>query len=443
MKAKIKTGLKRTLMVILLFITFVIIINTSAFDEELRPEVIEIMKTSEYPTVEGNAYFALMGLKAAADKSITQTGHELVQRYIDNLKNGIDTITNSDFDEILAIKPEDHKLYSNDMSHTCFSNPEFDCLTLDHDGFYNNFYQGDLNQPRLKQQLSRYQDIVQMKSYQNFNEGGFGMPLPEYSGFMKLNQIHLINQYKNFPKLQFLKELNASIKFSKLLLTEGEYLIDKMVALSGIRKNIMFLSEYLRNNEVDDEGLKVIEQILTLLTPEELNLSKSFESEANLMFKQSVLIEKDMSIFNHVFYQPNATKNDYFENNITEHLAWAQLSLKDFIKARSLKSTRKPSLLSKLRPHFLYNFIGKVLNESAASFNIDDYVARGFDLNNMIILVQLQLQIKLSEYQEIDNILSQPENANPYNDKPFDYDGEKGILKFECLDDFQKCEIKI
>ncbi len=435
MKTKIIKGIKIIFLIIVLFVTTVVVINTSPFDEELSPEIIKIIKEPSYPQVKDNAYFALMGFQAQKDKNIIEVGHQLIQRYIQNRSNNNDSLLDADYDEILGTKMTINSKVI-ELLATCDNKVSPNCLTELSQKFNESF----VNDADLSVLLTRYRNITHMKHYHNYTDGGFGGPIPSFLPLMRVSQIHLVNNYKNQSNLEFINQLLIDMSFWKKMLGEGTLLIDKMVALNGIRIDLIYLSEFIRNQQIDAQVLSEINKILSPLSSQEMDLSEALISESKLMFDLREWIEKDLSFFERLLFQPNATSNYHYELNLKKQLEWSQKPLKQFIKDRNSKKEYESP--SKLQIHYLYNFIGKYFIEVSGPY-IDDYVARTYDINNIFKLVKIQLQVKLSETQSTEEILSKPDNSNPFDGQPFNYDQDNGTLKFECLDKFRKCEIKI
>ena len=66
------------------FILTALLVNLSVFDEDLKPEVASILQPVQVPPHEDNAYFAIWGMIATADKDVVETGVRLVERYQHN-----------------------------------------------------------------------------------------------------------------------------------------------------------------------------------------------------------------------------------------------------------------------------------------------------------------------------------------------------------------------
>ena len=437
MKSKIKKGLKITLLVIVVFFTVVAVINTAPFDQELKPEVIELMRKPAYPEIKDNAYFALMGINAAENKNIIEVGNQLIQRHMANRNNNDDALNDSDYEEILGLNKNSVANWMNDYS-PCQRRINFDCLTSQDNDIFKNIY----SRQRFQLMLKRYQEIIGMKIYNNFSDWSLGTPFPPYGSLSRISDIHLTYLYRNDSSHEFLLNLNRDQKFWKNMLTNGTMVLDKMVAISKIKINISYLSEYIRKNKINDEDLLLINEMLIPLLTKQLNLSASFKNESRSMLLFNHSIEKEMTFYDNLFYQPNASSNYLYENTIKRQLYWCNLPMDEFIELR--KSVKELQPASKLQLHYLYNFIGKtLLDYSAGASAVGDYVGRGFDTNNMIKMVQIQLQHKLSKNIGMTEMLSKQENSNPYDGKSFNFDNQNGILSFECLDTFKKCEIKI
>lgn len=305
--------------------------------------------------------------------------------------------------------------------------------------------QSPIKDKRLILMLERYQHILTMRNYENYQqiELQFILPSPQYFMMMRLSQISLAHSFLSGQPEQFLEELNKDVRFWKMIFTHGDYLIDKMAAQSAIRNDIYALSKWIRmTQEISEQHLKMIDTILKPLSNKDLDLSESFKAEARMTLSLYGSLETNNQFYDNLFYQPNATLNEYYNKHIKQQLKIAQLPLEQLLKARSLEKQSPNNSHRSFKFSDLYNFIGKMLN-AYSGCACSDYIVRGYDLNNIIKMVDIQLQTKSSENQSLSDLLKQKENVNPYNNKPFDYDEQSKSIKFECLDSFSQCEIII
>ncbi len=429
---KTKTALKTLFSVIALFIVVVLLINTAPFDEKLNPEVVEILQSKPMPVAQGNAYFALIGIKTELENNITDAGFKIIQEHIKQQGNILTT-------------PESNNVDSNWMinyQNNCNSKNNNDCLIQ----LKQQISEHPIDNKRLKLMLSRYQKIIAMPMYRNYQEPKFNiyMPTNQYSIMMKLSKIYIASNYQVGSALELLKILDTDLKFWKMMLNDSTYLIDKMVALNAIRSDIYTLSTLIRDNDNFSElELSLIQTILNPLSAEELDLTESFIAESRVAFKLFESFGYNDSFFDNLFYQPNATLNEYYEQNIKEQKKYSKLSLGSLIDTRTLeKQTAKSTRFNILKFSNLYNFHGKML-VAYSGCACSDYVVRGYDLNNIIKMVDIQLQTKLSSFNKVEQIITKSKNINPFNNKKFDYDSSAKILKFDCLDQYSQCSIKI
>jgi len=434
MKSFIKTFLKFASVVIVLFVAIVMLINTSPFDEELSPEVKKIIQDVPMPVVEGNAYYAIMGINTQANKDIIEAGHELILRYLENRKNGVDDIIAKDYKEILGNTISNGQSWQSEVKY-CDEN-EINCLSYLSKNTTNEY----LNTPILQALLKRYSEISEMKVFSSFIDRTFATPLISYASMTRLSQVKLASAYKLENRAEFLKLLNKDIKFWKVLLNQGSLFIDKMVAVSAINRNLSYLSEYIRDNSLVESDHILINEMLIALTPIELDFSKSFiaESIPFLNLTDEMTMGTGFSWYENFLYQPNATKNLFYEREVKSNVKLAQLTLHDLIKARN---SGVVDYNNGFELHYIYNFLGKTLLEYNNSLAYTDYIVRAHDLNNMIKMVAIQYQVKIDD-QPIQQILSQPQNVNIYNGQSFEYDEDSQLLQFKCLAHYQECRIK-
>lgn len=439
MKKNTKTIIKSLFIIIGLFVAIVLIINTSPFDEELNPQLVEILKDKPMPDLEDNAFFAIIGMRSAGTENMNQVGFDLMTRYIENLKKGDDKLTLADYEEITKVKNFGTELDRQwvDKIFVCNSKEEFNCLTKTSNLLTDEILQNQ----QLQMMLKRYEKIINMKSYKNYQNTTYLTPSPSYSKMFTLSQVKLASDYRLDFRDNFLPSLAQDLAFWKLQMTEGLLLIDKMIGYAGVKKDLNYLSEYIRNNEISDEEGRLIESILTPLTRSEIDLSESFKFETR--FARSSLTEQFNGKFDFesLLYQPNATINLYYKQLQESAYIDSNLTLKTFIDRRNSQTiTHSPSL--SLNPKNLYNLTGKLLGPELECA-CHNYIGRGYDLINIMKMVSIQFQIKQDEDINISSILNKQENQNPYNSQPFDFNNETKEMSFECLDAHLDCKIYI
>ena len=435
----IKKGIKRLLLVIVLFFLTIFIINTDPFDEKLRPEVVELLKEPKLPAATGNAFYASMGLLNIIDADITQAGLHRIQKTIENSKQGIRGLTIKQNEQLYGANSKVDLFWQRPIM-TCEMVYNINCLSQDYNGFYSNSFDSQINNPRLQTLLQRFDQILEMDTYKVYLDSEIILIDSPYSSLRKLGEIQLINKYKNYSSIEFLKQLHKNLKFWKMVLTQGDFLIDKMVAFSQIRRDVLHLSEFLRAHEIKQSELVIINKILEPLSSKDMDLSNTFKAESKHVFKMNNTLEESYPFYDSWFYQPNATNNAYYEKSLKPQIQLNQLPLKQLIQFRKKETQKKPT--SKFKIHYLYNYMGKLLIENTMCI-CDDYMVRAHDTANMIKLVSIQLQLKLDKNNDVSQLLAKAENLNPYDDKPFTYNKADGIIKFKCLDKFQECKVKL
>ncbi len=431
--------IKTILLVLVLFCLTIVIINTSPFDEKLNPQVVEILKDAPFPPVEGNAYFASLGLLEIYGRDINQTGEQIIKYMIENKKENRNELTKEQRLEFFELNT-DLDLFWQVPVLSCEMQNNNGCLSKNYGDFYDSSFKSGINQPRLQLLLQRFDKILTMDTYQVYLDSGTFVDILPYSNLRKLGEIQLINKYKNYSHEEFLKQLYIDITFWKMVLTQSDFLLEKIMAVSQIRKDVLFLSEFLRLNEVDSNNLTLMKNILKPLSAKDKDLSDAFETEARYMFNMSYEMEKSSSFFDNLFFQPNATNNYYYEISLKPIKQLSKKPLKQFILIRQIDKRKTPEF--KFKFHYFYNFIGKMLSEYGKP-NAGDYISRMHDTDNMIRLIDIQLQIKLSKNKDIYSILSKPQNLNPYTDKPYEYNQKENTIGFDCIDDFMDCQVRM
>jgi len=451
-----KKALLGLVAMIILFISLALFINLSIFDEELSPEIVEILKPSQKAPLDSssdseNAYFALWGISAADDKDMFVVGKKLIERYFSNRETkNLDQLSEQDYNEILGNENIDDTWLKS--IETCQSRLKPNCTSQ----LSKKLIGEPIINPRLDLLLSRYLQMIKLTNYQQVDNLSFTSPLPNYGTLMKLSRINIARSYNSDAPQEFSLKIAKDLKFWKLMLEQGDTLIDKMVAIARIWDNLQALSEYINNQKnLTASDYKAFESILSPLTSAQLNISEAFSFELRMMYQMLTTIDPEQLestlgvSATPVFWmiQPNATINDYHQYFIQPIEQLSQLSVQDFSNAISKIPDGQVTCCFKelesmpnFTPSSLYNLGGKVLLP-AAHFQAQDYLARAHDINTMFSLIKLQIEIKQSPHTSINEVINHSKIVNPYTGKPMEFELESGLLGFDCLDTDSVCKI--
>lgn len=435
MKTFYKSSLNKLLIIFGIFICTVIVANLSLFDERLNPKITAINQANPQNSVDGNAYYAIMGITAVADKKIADAGRELLERYKQNRKNDDDSLNQNDYTEILG---GDDKSWQNKYGDYLGCSKKHGCLIR----LSEQLKSMPINDTRLTLMLQRYDSIIRMPNFSNFNDITVGTPMPEYGVFLKLSQLKLASLYNFELKSTFLSQIKTNFEFWKMLLVDSEMLLDKMVALRGIRNDLHYLSEYIQNNEISEQQFSFINSFLKPMTKAELDISESFTSESRTIFKWIDSIDSTTFNFDALLLQANASKNSYYKYFTEPLIKLSQLSVKDFVKELGHQESLQIESLLGFSPSSLYNYSGKAL-VTENFCNCWNYIARGHDFNNIINLVKLQLNLKKLGLEDIQQAVLNSKIINPYTDKAYNFDRNGNWLQFDCLETSSKCQVKL
>ena len=431
------------------FILTALLVNLSVFDEDLKPEVASILQPVQVPPHEDNAYFAIWGMIATADKDVVETGVRLVERYQHNQeKNDLDTLTAEDYAEILGATSLDEE-WKKDYQN-CNARIKYGCSAELRTALQNT----PIISQRLLLMLERHEHILSMSTYKNSGPSSFLSPLPSYGTAMKLSQIKLANLYNSGTSLDFLKQLAVDIRFWKMLLEQGSELIDKMVGVAGIWADVQHLSEFLTTHELSEDETLLVMSLLTPLTKDELDIGEAFKSEQRTLFlpltspNVYTLPGLTPAVANWLT-QTNATQNSYYQHITAPMLRLSSLSEAEFTAYIHDSPSGREAIddMITIWPGSLYNLGGKILLAQLLG-SPADYIARVHDVNNMISLVKLQLSSQAEEVVPFESVLSKLKSASPQSSevlagKALKYDAEEGWLQFDCLDKPSLCGIKL
>jgi len=426
------------LAVFLLLLFIVVFVNISVFDEELEPEVVNLLQPIVMPRDKDNAFYAIWGLEASTRMNLVETGKALILKYQLNKGQKVDD----------GLSPAENldKHWKNEIEN-CVARKQSNCSSLLNAQLDDKPIQSE----RLELMLTRYRQIIAMSEFQQIDDKTITSPLPPYGTLMKLKRIHLARILDNDNFEEFYTHLKNDLRFWKMLLMKGDSLLDKMIAVVSIWSDLHTISEYVaKHNITSTEQLSNLKVILVELTPEELDIGESFIFEQRAFNKYlKNHANNDTSWFRNWLFQPNATLNAY-NRLFTQQLV--QLSTQSSMNFyETIRETHNGELvccfkdLKQLRtvsPSSIYNYAGKLVL-STSSFQAQDYIARVHDLNGMLSLVRLKLSLQSINKSEFTNAISTSNDRNPFNEQAMEFNNNQTRLGFSCLDKSSVCWVDL
>ena len=419
---------------LLVFALFIVVINSSIFDEELHPEVKLAMQVPPEINPQKNAYLALFGMQAAAGKDMQQVGIQLTTRYLQNRdQHQRDELTQEEIQEIAGGKNLDEAWSKQYKS--CNSRQENGCLAK----MVAQINSTPMTDTRFNVMLKRYQQLLEMQDYQELQNASAATPLPQFGLALDVAKIYLAQASTEKNPMTFLTALQKDMRFWRRVLSQGNAIISKMIAIAALRNDLQYLSEFMQSKTLTEEQKTLIQQLLVTLDSEELNIAEAISGEGRWLATEFNYVEKNW--LSRMAFQYNATLNANYFYAIKHDVELAKLSSIQLAKALAQVRINEDSPLT-WSPSSLYNFIGKALVATAHPY-MQDYIARVHDLNGMILLVQLQLSLKGTPNDAIESSVQNSPIKNPYTNQAMQWNQAEAALQFNCLASKSICRINI
>lgn len=445
---KPSTLLRRLLLMVVSLTTALMLIaalvNLSVFDEDLIPELSDIMQAEQSPPHNDNAYLAMWGISATADRDMIDAGVGLVERSRENRgTHGQDTLTASDYMEILGKESPDEAWLDG---FQCNARTTTGCLSA----ISANLKETPVTSQRAQLLFERHQHILQMTTYYNVFDLSHTSPLPPFVILLKLSRIELARLAGSDSPMGFMEQISVDMRFWKMILEDGSSVLDKMIGVAGMWNDLQFLSDYLASNELSGSERQFARSLLGPLTDSQLDISDSFKSEQRVVSRTLDLILNHRSTFDFGplvsawLIQPNATLNSHYQHLINPLLHLSALSRVDFAaQTRIVDGIRRTTdnadveEMTRIWPGTPYNLGGKIFLKRISG-GYSAYIARVHDLNSMIGLVDLQLQLLSKSMVSIEDLLDHPDQgelqiSEELKGKDLEFDANDGWLQFECL----------
>lgn len=428
---KVKFLSIRAIFLLLAIFIFTVFINLSWFDENLRAE-IQALQTPQPVSLDNNGYPLLFGLASADDKDPFTVGQTIIeaQRVLYAQKKKIE-LNAEQLENIVGGTGLDNEWQESYKSLSCLSRISLNNCA---EKLAEEIQRSGIDHPRLQILLSRYEVIQQQKRFRENEEWDAYSPIPPYTLLMQVSRIHLASTLNQPDNQMFLDFVTKDLLFWKTMLSDGQLLIAKMVALAGIRNDLDNISFAIRTGRLNNTELDSISKFLLPLTLEERNIGETFLAEFRVSILNNESLEHTyggLSVFEKLLWQRNATVNaDYL--TFAEPLQnLSSLTANDFyLQEGFTKLTFSVPTL----PSSLYNLSGKMsLRDARANYNLQDYITRVHDLNTMISVVLLQAELALNPGGSIQEFVDNSEYINPYTLTPMVYDGISGTVGIDCL----------
>lgn len=424
-----------------ILIVFTIVINLSWFDEDLHPDLARLAEAQPV-SMQGNAYPAVYGFKAADDTDARAAGLAIIERLREHYRTAERvSLTDGELNELLGNPPADEVWRDRFPSISCVSRFELDCA----DRLISDFDMVEQLPPRLRVLLDRYETILQLPRFEENQEFDAYTPIPNYDLLMQAARIRLADSYRNESTAEFLTDVGEDIQFWKLMLREGQSLIAKMVALAGIRNDTTFLSTLIRNRQLGNDEFEQINSILEPLAAEERDIGETFMAEMRIALQSSksfAVMMEGPSWLNRLALQENATINQQYLRLTLPLRLRAALSADEFYRSRGQD---RVSHDVRIIPPPLYNLGGTLtLKWAASNIGIQDYITRVHDLDGRIALVLLQAEIAGNSNRRIEDVVRSSVYRNPFTLEPMNYDRTEKTLGFDCLaNSDDRCAVRI
>ena len=419
----------RALALVGALVALTLIINLPWFDEELHPELARFLPPQPV-SIEGNAFVYAYGFAAANDQDPHATGVEIIENLRERYRSGEWVrLSPEEMNDLLGNPPEEDWIQAYTPSYSsCDSRRELDCA----ERWIADIAEANVIDERLTVLLNRFETMLTLDRFEEIMEADASSPFPAFQPVMAVSRIRLAMAIDDQPTDLVLDRIGADIRFWKMMLRDGDWLISAMLGLGGLRNSTQLLSALMRTRDLSPTELARIAEILTPLSTEERDIGDVFLGESGYVMR---------SVFRSHYYtanlawllafQKNATMNDYYEAFTVPMRQRAALSASEHYEqmGEPYESYEVP-----LFPPPLYNLGGKYFFRPTLVMNAaTGYISRVHDLDGRIALVLLQAELLANPDEPIERVVARSQYRNPYTREPMEYDATSGILSFECL----------
>lgn len=430
----------RSLFVVGLGLGIVFIPNLSVFDEDLLPEITDLLSKPVNPEIDGNANYHFYGLASASDKDALTVGKAVIHTLQSKHAKGESaTLTEQERAELFGSTDNlDIEWLESYSAAKCSPRENMGCL----ENLIEQIKDKPLSSERLLAQLNRYKTIIQQPHMiEDTRLLDYTSPLPAYGPVLYLSRLNHATTYQQFGLEGLVSSSQTDMKFWRMALVESQTLIGRMITINALRGDLLNLSFAINKLPSITPALeKNLRELLKPLSPNEINIDAALTSELHLSVNNrdfySENVPEGISLPLSLLIQQTASVNLYYKKTIKPGLILGKLSPSEFYERAQIPVKATP--FSRFNP---YNLGGKIAQSQ--NWQLSPYIGRAHDLAGLYALVALQLELKTNPPQDIIAAIKTSPYKNPYTEKPFDYDTATQTLSFQCFEVKDVCSIRL
>jgi hypothetical protein len=409
---------------------FIVIINTSAFDQTLRPEVQAIKDIKAHAYNRNNAYPALLAMSSTRldFENYSEEIRTILNQKIE--QSGQDYLNGDEFDRFVDTSV-DHEW--QDDYPLCNSRRNRGCMA----SLFDAVQEQPINQVRLLNQMKKYTRLIQFAEYSDPTQLDWEAPFVPFGPVLVMKRLYLANSFAAQKPENFITDFNQDMAFWRMLLRHGHHMITKMVAVASINNSIDALSAALDEWRFSKQQLQNLHTVVSRLSQAEADMESVFVHEFKYGLEFYAQEEQDgelqyFGLFD--LYQPNATANLAYELSTQPLIDLSGMSSQAFYQQQiSGIWDHTPTDGFSWSLTALYNPTGKMLlNLAVPAYT--DYLARIHDLDGMLALLRLKIEIKMNPQITPAEVIASSKERNPYTGTAVDYDSKTKRIYFDCAD---------
>lgn len=402
------------------------LVNRPIFDQSLIDD-LQALKTARAPALERNAYLVALGFLAADRMDPESAGKAIVAALNARYETGQPiALSSEERDSLLGTNGGPGTWQSRLKTLKCVARVELDCA----DRLIAEVASVDLSEPRLDVLSGRLEILLHQERLDEGQRRDIHTPIAAYGAIRDIARVSLARSFRKDSDAAFIARALDHLRFWKLVLRNGQALASKMIAVAAIQDTLDFLSALMRERALTPADAGVIEHSVTPMTPQELDISDAFLTEArNQVLSDDLPLAEGASRIDRLMILRNETLNDYFVSVIQPILLRAKLSPAEFHRAGG---NRPLNLYARHDAPLLFNRGGYRLVHHM-EWDPEQFLARTQDQNGRLVLVALQAELEKDLGLNREVIVNSSSHRNPYTGEPMRLDAKSGVIGFQCM----------
>lgn len=364
-------------------------------NEKLHPKAAAWLEMEQVSIPPGqNSHYLLWGLDAPSGFSMREYGEAMVEYLVKAQNESHGKVPNTGISSVPEAYKDSRRIEPDGMDGFCEPSEGY-CLEQ-----YRDELPALLEMENNALLLMRYRKLIRLEHYQSIEEQFLTTPFVHFATLLDAQRLHLASigvRFVEGKQNEALEELAADLRFSRMLMSEANMLITKLVAVKMTASCLQMYGQMLEPGVAENVFVEI--ESIKALSRKERDFTRAIVGEYR--FSENVLsqLERDMDSMDIEYETELVNRVIPFKKNRLLNLQYDYLSrivalsqLPPEVFDERAKELAKAYPVDLNLWDYFSDPVSAILYETAW-IDYTDYLRRQYALDGLIRLVKLKADI--------------------------------------------------